>query len=287
VAIGPKGVSVVRGKDDVSQESLERGDALIVRSVVKALRVLNLFTVERSEWTEKEIVRATGFPRPTVYRLIRTLEEELFLLYNPATSGYHLGPAMIPALYVLKNHSNLVRLLQGQLKELADVAGEHASLAVGIENTAVVIDAVSSSYNPFQPMVPVGRVHEGVVTAHTKIMAAFGKPEEVELLSQPQTARTPHTIVDPQELFAELERVKREQVAYDIEENWTGVCGVAAPVRDRSGTVIASVSVVVSIERFGLERRRLLADIVKTYGLKMSLELGYSPERVAQQAAAD
>jgi DNA-binding IclR family transcriptional regulator len=271
-------------KDEVNAaESLpaeERAsDALHIRSLSKGLKVLGLFTVERPQVTLKDIVRETGFPRPTAYRLVRTLEDENYVVYDASTSLYHLGPAMIPALYLLKDHSNWVRLLHTHLQELADIAGEHASLAIAVERRAVVVDSVASSYNPFQPSFAVGRVHEGLVTAHSKVMAAYGPPQDLTaMLAEPHPARTPHTITDSQMLRAEMDRVVREGMAFDIEENWTGVCAVAAPVRDRSGSVVASVSVVVSVERFGAERRRLLSETVKTFATKMSNELGHSPE---------
>ena len=254
----------------------DQGDALHIRSLSKGLQVLSLFTVERPEWTLKEIVKETGFPRPTAYRLLRTLEDERYVAFDPETTRYHLGPAMIPALYLLKDHSNMVRLVQGHLQELANIAGEHASLAVAIERTAVVIESASSANNPFQPTIPIGRVHEGLVTAHSKILAAFKKPAELKImLAEPQVAHTAHTITDPQMLAEEMARIVRDEMAYDIEENWLGVCGVAAPVRDRSGAVVASLSVVVSVERFTPERRRLLTEIVKSFAAKMSVELGY------------
>lgn len=271
---------VEKSKPQVTKPDDEReGGGLHIRSLSKGLKVLSLFTVEQPELTLRDIVQETGFPRPTAYRLVRTLEDELYLVYKAEAGRYHLGPAMIPALYLLKDHSNLVRLVRTHLQELADIAGEHASLAMAVDQTAVVVDSVSSSYNPFQPMIPIGRVHEGLVTAHSKVMAAYKKPEELAaMLAQPQVGRTAHTITDPQMLAAEMERVVREGVAYDVEENWDGVCAVSAPIRDRSGAVMASVSVVVSVERFGLERRRLLAEIVKSFAAKMSTELGYSTD---------
>ena len=265
--------------EKVAPESAEAGDALHVRALSKGLQILSMFMVERPELTLKDIVRETGFPRPTAYRLARTLEDELYIVFNPVTGRYHLGPAMIPALYLLKDPSNLVRLLHSHLQDLAETAEEHASLAVEVDRAAVVIDSVSSSRNLFQPNLPVGRVQEGLATAHRKVFVAFKKSDELAaLLAEPQVAHTAHTLTDPKSIAADLATVAREGVAFDIDEYWTGVCAVAAPVRDRSGAVAASLSVVVATERCGEDRRRLLADITKTFAQKMSFELGHSSE---------
>lgn len=268
-----------RGADRLSVEQSEHDDRMHVKSLSKGLRILSMFMTERPEITLKDIVRETGLPRPTAYRLARTLEDELYIVFNPATLHYHLGPAMIPALYLLKDHANLVRLLGKLLAELAETAGEHASLAVEVDTSAVVIDFASSSHNLFQPNLPIGRVQEGLGTAHRKVFAAFKKPEELAaLLAAPQRALTAHTITDPGLLAQEMARTADEGLAFDIEEYWKGVCAVAAPVRDRSGMVVASVSLVVALERFSPERRRLLAEMVRTFAARMSNELGHASE---------
>ena len=258
-------------------DSRESGERMRIRSLSKGLHVLSLFSIERQELTLRDIIKETGFPRPTAYRLARTLEDERYLAFNGETSRYHLGPAMIPALYLIKDHSHLVRLLHDGLLELAEEAGEHASLAMEVDQAAVVIDAASSSQNPFRPNLLVGRVQEGLSTAHSKVFAASkGKDELTALLALPRTAWTEHTITDPAMLAAEIADVAHEGVAFDVEEYRLGLCAVAAPVMDKTGAVVASVSIEVSVERFGEARRRLLAEMTKAFAERMSSELGYS-----------
>ena len=67
---------------------------------------------------------------------------------------------------------------------------------------------------------------------------------------------TPRTITDPGELAAQLDEVRRQGVAFDIEERDMGTCAVAAPVRDQTGKVIATLAVVVPTGRFDEEAQR-------------------------------
>jgi DNA-binding IclR family transcriptional regulator len=170
-----------------------------------------------------------------------------------------------------------VRLLHDDLQELAETAGEHASLAKEVDQTAVIIDSVASSRNPFQLLIPIGRVHEGLAGAHCKVIAAFKKKEELAaLLAVPQTAWTANTITDSEVLAAELEVVAREGIAFDLAEYYPAVYAVSAPVRDRSGSVVASVGLAAPAYAFEGEGRQWLADTLKTFAAKMSRKLGYS-----------
>ena len=108
------------------------------------------------------------------------------------------------------------------------------------------------SPRPHKREVAVGRVIGDTANAHGKMYAASMPDADREhLLSLPHERLTPRTITDPEELAAELRRVREEGVAFDIEERNLGTCAVAAPVRDQMGNVIGSIGVIVPTGRFG------------------------------------
>jgi DNA-binding IclR family transcriptional regulator len=126
--------------------------------------------------------------------------------------------------------------------------------------------------------VPRSRIQVGLANSHAKILTAYKSREEQQtILARPVVQRTPHTVMDPQAIAAELAEVARTGVAFDCEEEVVGICGVGAPIRDRTGAVIASVAIVAPAKRFGLERRGALADLVRRGAAAMSSRLGYQP----------
>ena len=254
----------------------ENGDRLRVRSLSRGLQILSMFMVERPEVTLKEIVSETGLPRPTAYRLAKTLEDAFFLVFDAASGKYRLGPAMIPALYLLQDHSNLVSLLQQELQDLAEESGEHASLAVDADTRAVVIASAESSQNPFHLNLAVGRVQEGYASAHQKVFAAFKGPTYLAALLTGKDS-APISATGGRALGEEVAAIRREGVASDDGQFMPALSGVASPVRDRSGAVVASVAVVTSTERYDADRRERLTQLVRVYGARMSQRLGYSP----------
>jgi DNA-binding IclR family transcriptional regulator len=125
--------------------------------------------------------------------------------------------------------------------------------------------------------VAVGRIIGDTANAHGKMYAAsMSDADRARLLEMPHERLTPKTITDPQELAAELRRVRDEGVAFDIEERNLGTCAVAAPVKDQMGNVIGSIGVIVPTGRFGPQERETCVDSVKAAAAALSGFLGYA-----------
>lgn len=262
----------------MSEEDLQESNSNgLVQSLVKGLRILGLFSHQSPSYSVGEIIQASGYPRATAYRLVRTLESERYLILNPATNRYQIGPAMSPALYSLKDPSSLLMTLRDDLQSLADEVDGHASLAIEVDDAPMVIDSASGSFNPFQLDMGAGRIDSATSTSHGKIFIAHKTPEQlVALLKRPLARRTEKTITDPEALAAELKRVRQDGVAFDMGEHWAALCGASAPVWDGTGSLAAAVSCVTTVERFTSERRQVMAEAVKACAARMSHRLGYA-----------
>jgi len=248
----------------------------LVRALSKGLAILGLFDAENRDWTLDEIAERAGLPRMTAYRMIRTLESTGYLVRDPVTSRYHLGPALLATMYISETYLELVTIARPYLHELAAQTGESATLAVEVDGVAVSVDTADTA-RPFKREVAQGRIIGDTANATGKIFAAFkSEAERAEIVARAHPQMTIHTITHPLELAAALERVRREGVAFDIEERNIGTCAVAAPVRDQLGTVIASVALIAPTGRFAHNERPRLAEAVKTVAASLSAFLGYS-----------
>jgi DNA-binding IclR family transcriptional regulator len=264
-----------RTKEDHTQTGAPEG-AFLVRALAKGLTILGLFDGENREWTLDEIAEKAGLPRMTAYRMIRTMESARYLVRDPVTNRYHLGPALLAATYLSEGYADLVGIARPYLRDLMETTGESATLAVEVDGVAVSVDLVDT-LRPFRREVAVGRIIGDTANANGKVFAAF-KPEaeRAEILAQPRPRITPRTITDPDALAEELDRVARDGVAFDIEERNVGTCAVAAPVRDQLGKVIAAISIVAPTGRFGPQERQGYAGAVKAAADELSAFLGYS-----------
>jgi DNA-binding IclR family transcriptional regulator len=269
--------AVATMENDSRAKSGNGGDsAFMVRALAKGLSILSLFDGENREWTLDEIAESTGLPRMTAYRMIRTMESAWYLVREPVTNRYHLGPALLASTYLSQGYAKLAGIVRPYLQELADKTGEAATLAIEVDGVAVSVEMVGTS-RPLRREVAVGRIIGDTANANGKIFAAFkSAAERKAVLERPRPQLTPHTITDPQALGVELDRVVQDGVAFDMEERNVGTCAVAAPVRDQMGTVMAALSVVVPSGRFGAAEKKSHAEAVKASAAALSAFLGYS-----------
>ncbi len=256
----------------------ERGDGqFVVQALAKGLAVVSLFDAENREWSLDQVTARLGLPRMTAYRMARTLMGAGYLVTDEVTGKYRLGPALLAATYLSEGYAELVAMAQPYLRSLVEQTEESATLAVEVDGVAVCV-AMADSPRPHRREVAVGRVIGDTANAHGKMFAATKSDEERELIvNSGHEKHTPLTITDPQELALQLEEARRRGVAFDLEERDTGTCAVAAPVRDQTGKVIASLAVVVPAGRFDAKARELCATAVKTTAASFSAFFGYAP----------
>jgi DNA-binding IclR family transcriptional regulator len=261
-----------------AKESRE-ADPFSVRALARGLSILGLFDVDHREWTIDEMAEQTGLLRMTAYRMVKTLESSAFLVRDPSTNRYRLGPATLAICYVSEDHSSLVNAARPFLESLTSETGESVTLAVEIDGFPVCVDIINTT-RPFKRRTAPGRILGDLVSVHGKIFAAFKPPEEREsLLNQPHPQHTPYSVVDPDLLRSELEQVASEDVAYDIEGLYMGTCAVGSPVRDQVGAIAAAISVVVPTGRFGPAERSLCTHAVKSAASAFSAYLGWNPSK--------
>ena len=161
--------------------------------------------------------------------MARTLQGTGHLVHDPAIGGYRLGPGMLAGIYLAEGFAQLVEVARPYLESLVDQTGELAAIAVELDGVAVCADLVAST-RPFVPEIAVGKVIGDTANAHGKMFAAVKPDEERARVARRRHKRlTGNTIVDPEALAAELERIRTDGLAWDLEEHDMGTCAVVAP----------------------------------------------------------
>jgi DNA-binding IclR family transcriptional regulator len=261
-------------------------DPLTVRALARGLSILSLFDIDHREWTIDEIAAHTGLLRMTAYRMVRTLEGADFLVRDTTTNQYHLGPAAISMAYVAEDYSEFVDHARPYLEELLEMTGESVTLAVPVDGVPVCVSILNSA-RPFQRQAAPGRIIGDLAAVHTKIFTAFASSDRrAAVLAQKRRKHTPRTITDPELLMQELDQVAEEDVAFDEEGLYLGICSVAAPVRDQLGNIVAALSVVMPAGRFSPDERDLSVRAVKEVAASFSAYLGWNRSRPSPAQSA-
>lgn len=252
---------------------------IVVKSLVKALRVFKLFTVEKSEWSVKEMALALDYHPSSIQRVVATLEKEGFLERPFATrSVYRLGPQTLQLASVAVYKSDLREAARPALARLVERAQETAHLCVVDRSQCYYIDKTECSRS-VRIVTYVGQRLPLHSTGVGKALMSGMSVEEVDkvIAERGLPAFTKNTITDRARLLDELARVRREGIAYDSEESEIGLRCVAAPIFSWSGKVVAGISVSVPKQRVTRAIESFLRKNVRDAALEVSEKLGYVP----------
>jgi DNA-binding IclR family transcriptional regulator len=212
--------------------------------VRNAARLLKEFSTQDRELGVSELARRLRLGKSTVHRLVTTLAAEHLLEQAPESGRYRLGLAVYDLGAALSTHFDLHEAVMPPLVELRNRTGETVQVAVLDGREVVYVERLDSP-NTLRLFLEVGRRNWAHSTGTGKVLLAHLPEAELNRLLDGWVleARTPHTILDPRRLYKELREVRRLGYAHNLNESEVGVLSAAAPIRDRSGRVVAAMSV--------------------------------------------
>jgi DNA-binding IclR family transcriptional regulator len=257
------------------KESVDKTNGLASLTLRKGLAILSLFDSDHPEWTFTEVWKKARLSRPTAFRLVRTLEEAKYLSFDPGKGTYHLGVSILKGTYLMLSPSEVARIARPFMKELASASTETVILTVEMDGEPMIASRVLTS-RPFKPDNPVGMFMHGLGNVHSRIFLAFRpRVEQEKALALPIDRRTSHTSTDPAKIAAQLESIRREGLAYGLQEWTEGMCAVGAPIFVAGGGIGACLAVVAPIERFGPAEMVECGNAVREAAAELSEALGY------------
>jgi IclR family pca regulon transcriptional regulator len=250
------------------------GDRDYVQSLDRGITVLLAFDAEHPEPTLAELAQLTGFSRPAVRRFLITLER---MGYVRGSGGrWSLTPRVLSiGQHYTESHA-LIELAQPHLLELAERTSESASLAT-LDGDEVVYVARVPVRRIMSINVSVGTRVPAHATSMGRVLLAWAPLVVVDevLTGRPLRAVTPNTLTDLDDIRAELSRVRAQGWSIVSEELEVGLLSASAPVRDRSGEVVAALASSTSVGRSDPDtlRRDVVPLLVRTAD-RISASLG-------------
>lgn len=219
------------------------------QSVERALALLDALGRVDHALTLTEVTAEAGLHVSTGFRLLRTLEHAGYVARDGAGAAYRLGPRIFTLAHALERQFDIRTVARPILGMLTEATNEMSSLTVLLGKEVMLLERATSQ-NQLGFMAGVGARSPLYCTAAGKCLLAYANPALVEqVLAEPLEPRTPTTITDPARLRAELERIRSSGHAIDDCEREPGLFGIAAPVRDARGQVVATVGVSGPAER--------------------------------------
>ncbi len=245
-------------------------------SVDRALSVLTLLADHPDGMGVSELARTLKAAKSSLYVVLTTMEQRDFIVKDPVTKRYSLGPQLLVLGLAYVQRINLLKEFQVLAAEVARECGETVQLAI-LRGRNVLYIGKQDGTQPVRLASEVGSELPAHTTALGKSLLAGLSDAAIDELYEGVTLekRTPQTIGNLADLKREIAEVRVRGYAVDRGETLEDLRCVGAPVCDAHGTVVAAVSISVPITRMDDEREKELAQRVCILAQELSRRLGY------------
>ena len=220
----------------------DRDSGSQVQSVDRAIAILYLLAQHGGAGVTA-IAHELGVHKSTAFRLIAALEHGGLIEQEGERGKYHLGRGILRLAAATTARLELPVEGRPVCRRLAAELGEAVNIAIldGGEATYVLQEFATSAITGRNWLGQRTPLH---ATASGKVLLAYANPVIVkEILAATLEAYTPHTVVEPGALEAELVTVRERGWAATVEELEIGLNALAAPIYDETGEVVAAVGV--------------------------------------------
>jgi IclR family pca regulon transcriptional regulator len=236
-----------------------------VEALARGLEVIRTFDRIHAKQTISQISERTLLARPTVLRLLLTLEELGYVrnqdnLYSLTPKVVDLGMAYVSALGLYgaaKPHMENLAKEVDQSISLAELDGSDIVYTGRVEVPKIISVGVTAGARLPSASTALGRV----------LLAAVADSDLHNVLSTPSLSMyIPRTRFTAEQIRPRLQTVREQGWAESDEDLQYGVQAIAAPIRGGDGEVVAAIGLGTHTSEIGKEivRERYLPLLLET-----------------------
>ncbi len=227
-----------------------------VPAVTRALAILRQLARSDDPVGVNPLARNLGLVPSTCLHILRVLQDEGLVDFDPDTKRYSIGIGILPLARSALQKNSFSTLVQPRLSELSNRFGVTAIATQLAEPAQMVVIALSQSTLPFRLQVDFGSRFPPLISATGRLFAAYNKLEPLLLRKEFDKLVWDH----PPRFDDWLKQVEAaRKLGYGVDQGVyiSGVTVVAVPVFNREGKMVRSL---VSI---GISERLQSEDIPK------------------------
>lgn len=242
------------------------------QSFSRSVAVLQVIADSDRPLSRAELAEQVDLTRPTLYRIIASLEAEGLVEPTPQ-DAYRLGPRLVTLARRALAQNDVRRIAEPELERLRDATGETVHLAIPADDAMIYIDKIESR-EVVRMMSTIGtRIALHSTSVGKAYMSALRPEQAATLIDRIDRPRvTDFTVTDPTRLKAIVQQGRESGFVREEQENELGIICFGAPVVDQTGAPAAAIS--VSVPMFRLDAAKPYGDLVRQAARAVSSALG-------------
>jgi len=245
-------------------------------SLEKAVDILDLFDMNKREYSAQEISDALKLPLSSIYKYIDFLVNRQLLRHKPHSKMYGLGFMITRLAYIIEKDFDVAKAARPFLEKLCKEVGETAMLTIAVGDEAVCVDCVEPERLVKLSLDPGRRLplHAG---SSSRILLAFQTDGFIgRYMARKELKKlTQMTPVDKEALWTVLRKIRIDGYSISDSEVDMGAMAISVPVRDQKGDIIAGLTVAGPTDRLTQQSTATLVELLETMSIELSCSLGF------------
>jgi len=237
--------------------------------------LLDLFLTGDPEMSLDDLSRLSGINKTTISRIVAELVQSGYLMQQEKRGKYSLGYKYFDFTGHIKNQIRERDIAIPFLMKLAHAVDETVIMAMWNGGTA----AITESFHANHVLKVVPDEGRGLPLHSTSlgkvILANIGRNQFNDIYKDRELERyTANTMTDLNDLKPQLAVIRQQGIAYDDEETYPHVRGIASVLKNFRGDVVGGVGVIGPTVRLTREKLKELVVPVRTCAEDISYALG-------------
>lgn len=228
---------------DVDKAQMDSGN--FVKSLARGLAVIRSFDAEHPSLTLAQVARRAQIPPAAARRFLRTLETLGYVRSDGR--AFELTPKVLELGHSYLSALSLPELMQPHLERLSAKVGESVSAAV-LAGADIIYIARVPTQRIMTVAITIGTRFPAAVTSMGRVLLSDWADDEVVALLEesPVEQFTDKTTTHHEDLLKVLAQARQEGWVMVEGELESGLRSIAAPIRDKTGRVVAAINVSAS-----------------------------------------
>ncbi|PZX02890.1 IclR family transcriptional regulator [Psychrobacillus insolitus] len=202
-------------------------------SLENALRLMNIFTVEKPEYKLNELAEKLSIAPSTVHRLLTTLRSEGFVVKDSLSNKYRLGISLRVLESVVIKNTVLFHLSQDILEQIVLRTNLSSSLAIIFQESTFYLNAIEVDNHLFSKFSYIGKQCSFLSTSAGKVLLLSKRDTDISVFVQEQSTVS--------KLRSQLQT---NGYIESHDDNRLGISSIAVPVKNKQNETIAALEII-------------------------------------------
>lgn len=249
-----------------------------VKSLSKAIDMLDLLSQSSGGFTLSEISEKLGYPKSTIHATLSTMRDRGLIRQLPS-GAYALGLKLFEYGCAVSRGFDITAVSRPYLERLSAATGATAVITMLSFDAAVSFD-YAGSQSGVQIMPEIGARLPLHATSQGKLLlSSMSESKARNLLKKSgMPSYTPHTVASDDELIHSLKEIKAQGCSIEDGEYKIGLRSVSAPVYDSAKEMKYALTTVGFFRRKDAQEFINAVEQTKKEALRLSEALGYRNE---------